>query len=110
MPSTTDESTSKAPGHGQVGRYLPAGMGLSGISGIFYLADKRVPWWGLLLWGTFALVVVLVQSVIPQNSQDKRRVIETLIVSRLATKPRFDRAQDQDPSAHRASPHEEEIS
>ncbi len=109
MPSITDDSTGKAPGHGQVGRYLPTGLGVSGISGVFYLVDKRIPWWGLLLWGTFALVVVLIQSVTPQKSQDRRRVIQMIIMSWLVAKSGLDRAPNQAAVAHRPSPQEEDI-
>ena len=107
MPSITGDRTGKAPGHGQVGRYLPTGLGVSSISGAFYLADKHIPWWALLLWGTFALVVVLIQSAIPQKSQDRRRVIQMIIVSRLVTKAGFDQPPSQRP-ADRPNPREED--
>jgi hypothetical protein len=109
MPSITDDTTGKAPGHGQAGRYLPTGLGVSGVSGAFYLVDKRIPWWGLLLWGTFALAVILIQSVIPQKSQDRRRVIQTIIISRLITKSGFDQAPNGSVLAHRPSSREEDI-
>jgi hypothetical protein len=109
MPSITDDSTGKAPGHGYVGHYLPTGLGVSSISGAFYLLDKRIPWWGLLLWGTFALVVVLIQSVIPQKSQDRRRVIQMIIMSRVVTKSGLDQAPNHSAAAYRPSSHEEDI-
>jgi hypothetical protein len=109
MPSITDDSTNRAPGHKQAGRYLPTGLGVSSVSGAFYLVDKRIPWWGLLLWATFALVVVLIQSVIPQKSQDRRRVIQMIILSRLVTKSGVDQVANQGGAAHRPSSHEGDI-
>lgn len=108
MPSIADDSTGKAPDHGQVGRYLPARWGVSSISGAFYLVDERIPWWGLLLWGTFALVVVLIQSVIPQKSQDRRRVIQMIIMLRLVKKSGLDQVPNQSAAVHQPSSHEED--
>jgi hypothetical protein len=62
-------------------------FGVPGIGGICYLSATHVPWWGLFLWSTFALVVVAIQSVIPQESEHRARVIR-MFFAWLERRPR----------------------
>lgn len=74
MPTTDDASSSKDPSRKRLSRYLPAGsLGISAIP--LGLAAKHVPWWAVLLCSVLALVVIAIQSVIPQESQDRVDVI-----------------------------------
>jgi hypothetical protein len=72
---TPDGSTGKASSRKQTGRHLLTGFGIPGTGVVFYLSAMHVPWWGLFLWSEFALVVVAIQSVIPQESEHRVRVI-----------------------------------
>jgi hypothetical protein len=74
MSTTEDASASKDPSRKWTGRYLRAGnLGVSSIP--FVLAVKHVPWWAVLLCSVLALVIIAIQSVIPQESQDRVDVI-----------------------------------
>lgn len=59
-----------------------AGLGLNGV-GAAVAIPLAMPWWGVVasqvVLGLGILVVVLVQSVMPQESGDRVRVIDALI-------------------------------
>ena len=65
MTKAVGDRASKKRGGGRARRYPLAGVGILGLSAV----DKLVPWWGALLLGAFALVVALVQSVMPRSLQ-----------------------------------------
>jgi hypothetical protein len=83
MTKVVGDGASKKRGGGRAGRYPLAGVGILGFSAF----DKLVPWWGALLLGTFALVVALVQSVMPQESSDRAGVIREFLLFLLAARP-----------------------
>src|SRR5690349_16716435 len=83
MTKVVGDGASKKGGGSGARRYPLAGVGILGFSAI----DKLVPWWGALLLGAFALVVAFVQSVMPQESSDRARVIREFLIFLLAARP-----------------------
>jgi hypothetical protein len=88
MTKAVGDRVSKKRGGGKAGRYPLVGVGILGLSAL----DKLVPWWGALLLGAFALVVALVQSVMPQESSDRAGVIREFLIFLLAARPSLPRA------------------
>ena len=89
MTKVADDCVSKKRGGGKVGRYPLVGMGILGFSAV----GKLVPWWGALLLGALALVVALVQSVMPQESSDRAGVIREFLIFLLAARPSLARGR-----------------
>ena len=83
-----DGASKKRSGRG-TRRYPLVGVGVLGLSAV----DKLVPWWGALLLGAFALVVALVQSVMPQESSDRAGVIREFFIFLLVARPSLPRAR-----------------
>ncbi len=88
MTKVIGDGASKKRGGSGARRYPLAGVGILGFSAV----DKLVPWWGALLLGAFALVVALVQSVMPQESSDRAGVIREFLIFLLAARPSLPRA------------------
>jgi hypothetical protein len=84
-----DSARKKRSGSG-AGRYQLVGVG---IVGFISAVDKLVLWWGALLLGALALVVALVQSVMPQESSDRAGVIREFLIFLLAVKPNLPRTR-----------------
>lgn len=89
MTKVVGDGVSKKRRERGAGRYPLAGVGILGFSAV----DKLVPWWGALLLGAFALVVALVQSVMPQESSDRAGVIREFLIFLLAARPSLPRAR-----------------
>ena len=83
MTKVVGEGASNKQGGSRAARYPLAGVGILGFSAV----DKLIPWWGALLLGAFALVVALVQSVMPQESSDRAGVIREFLIFLLAARP-----------------------
>lgn len=89
MTKVVGDSASKKRSGSGAGRYPLAGVGILGFSAV----DKLVPWWGALALGAFALVVVFVQSVMPQESSDRAGVIREFLIFLLVVRPSLPRAR-----------------
>lgn len=89
MTKVVGDGASKKRGGSGAGPYPLAGVGILGFSAV----DKAVPWWGALLLGAFALVVALIQSVMPQESSDRAGVIREFLIFLLAARPSLPRAR-----------------
>jgi hypothetical protein len=88
MTKVVGDGASKKRGGSGAARYPLAGVSILSFSAVV----KLVPWWGALLLGALALVVALVQSVMPQESSDRAGVIREFLIFLMAAIPSLPRA------------------